>query len=122
MWCQKVDRDVLSTLSSTTTPTLPPSNNDRNGGNVNGASIGDADARRNVLDILSGNSFTHPNILYLSVKLDENNYIIWRDYIISFSMAYRFEGFINSSLPLPNQFLDQEKNTKVWHACIPYDY
>lgn len=61
--------------------------------------------RRTILSVLSQNSFTLLPSLSLSMKLDDNNYF-FREQIMIFIMAYRFKGFINGSLLLPNQFLD----------------
>lgn len=71
-------RDAISSYSPTT-PIIPPSNVECNGGrNIKCEKIVRSKGRRNFLEFLSQNFFTVMlNGLSLLVKLDENNYLIW---------------------------------------------
>lgn len=46
-----------------------------------------------------------------SVKLDENNYLIWKNQLLNVIMAHGLDHFIDGTHPCPPRFLDEEPCT-----------
>ncbi|KAF4393567.1 hypothetical protein F8388_023371 [Cannabis sativa] len=53
-----------------------------------------------------GNTLTQP----FSIKLDRNNYTLWRNLVSTIIMGHRLEGYVNGTKPCPTEFVGAPGN------------
>ncbi|KAK6121394.1 hypothetical protein DH2020_044858 [Rehmannia glutinosa] len=48
----------------------------------------------------------------VTIKLTDNNFLVWKQQILAAIRGYGLEGFLNGSLPPPDQFITNEENQR----------
>lgn len=59
----------------------------------------------NFIDVLAQKFSSPPMNVFLLVKFDDKNYMIWKDQLLIFVMVYELEGIVDGSLVPPSMFL-----------------
>ncbi|KAL9426860.1 hypothetical protein AB3S75_033611 [Citrus x aurantiifolia] len=55
----------------------------------------------------NSNQSSHSYNFVTPIKLDHNNFMVWRNQVLASIKGNGLEGFINGTNPCPDQYLDQ---------------
>lgn len=62
---------------------------------------------------------TYPQNQLVSIKLDENNFLIWRQQVLAAIRGYGLEGFITGTSEIPPEFISEQGKEKDTIVKVP---